>query len=80
MENTEPPPGTVKYTISACKISSSGRCLIFDRWVSWDSGTSTKFSLGSFDAFDWASKVISFVEVRCESIWSNSNPAAPFPL
>ena len=66
--------------MSACKISSSGRCLIFDRWVSCDSGTSIKFSLGSFDAFDWASKVISLVDVRWESIGSTSNPAAPFPI
>ena len=59
--------------MSACKISSSGRCLMFDKWVNCDSGTSIKFSLGSFDAFDCANKVISFNEVRCESIWSNSN-------
>jgi hypothetical protein len=39
-----------------------------------------KFSLGSFEALDWANKVISLIDVRCESIWSNSNPAAPFPL
>ena len=66
--------------MSACKFSSSGRCLIFDRWVSCDSGTSTKFSFGSFDALDWANNTISFFEVRSESIWSSSKPAAPLPL
>ena len=29
VENTDPPPGTSKKIISACKISSSGRCLIY---------------------------------------------------
>ena len=80
VENTDPPPGTSKKIISACKISSSGRCLMFDKWVNRDSGTSIKFSSGSFDALDCANRVIFLIDVRCESIWSNSKPAAPLPL
>ena len=45
--------------MSACKTSSSVCPLKVDKWVNLSSGVSIKFSFGSFDAFDCASKVIS---------------------